>query len=118
MYKKIKVGDIEVEALANGNTPVYYERIFGESYFDLTGEAMTGGIAAKVARQLLFVLNKQATSQRGELSKLNFESFLEWNEQFDPGDLIEVASDIIEFILPKGKSRPKESPVRQNDPTP
>lgn len=115
MYKKINVGDVEVEALSNGNTPVYYERIFNESYFDLTGVEMSGGTVARIARQLLFVLNKQATSQRGELAKLNFESFLEWNEQFDPGDIVEVAGDVIDFVIPKGSSRPKEPPARQKD---
>lgn len=115
MYKKINVGDVEVEALSNGNTPVYYERIFNESYFDLTNDNMSGGAVAKVARQLLFVLHKQATSQRGEMAKLNFESFLEWNEQFDPGDIIEVSTDVMDFIMPKGKSRPKELPARQKE---
>lgn len=94
MFGKVKIGNKEVEMVANAATPYRYQQIFGEDYLKkVTGkeEADPTDFFAKIG----FVMAMQAAKK--DLSKVNRETFYKWLEDFEPADVFNATSEIADI---------------------
>ena len=93
MYKSIEIGGQTLDLLSNGATPIYYQQIFGKDIVKglvLAGEDRV--IAVNMAPELAFVMMHQAN--KTDMSKLNFDMYVEWLEGFGSMDFVE-GNDLI-----------------------
>lgn len=91
MYGRIKIGDKDVELVANAATPYRYQQIFREDYLKkVSGKEETDPTDFFV--KIGFVMAMQAAKK--DMSKINLESFFKWLEGFEPADVFAAASDI------------------------
>ena len=99
MYREIKVGKGTVPMLANGATPIRYRMIFKKDLlneFQKT-EGNNYSVATDTVSELAFILAKAA--EKADMNKLNFETYIEWLEQFEPFDLTEALEDIVDMYV-------------------
>lgn len=94
MYGKVLIGGKEVEMLANAATPYRYQMIFKEDFFKKISrkeETDPRDFFAKMG----YTMAKQA--EKGDMSKLNMDTFLKWLEAFDPADVFSATQDIADI---------------------
>lgn len=91
MFRKIKIGEKEVEMVANGATIVRYKQIFHEDYLRAIAES-DGVRNLEIFGRMGFVMAMQAAKK--DMAKLNEESYIDWLEQFEPMD-VNLAVDSI-----------------------
>lgn len=113
MRKTLVIGDKNIEMEANGATAFRFKKIFAP--LDLFKQFVTAPetpdeVAAQmeVSQMLAFVMAKQAEGV--DMNKLNEDKFIEWLEQFDGGDLLEVLDEVVEVWQSSKKttSKPKK----------
>lgn len=84
----------EVTLSANALTKYRYRQVFGEdlmnSMQDLTDRSV--GEQAEFFEKICYVMMTQAEKRS---DKASIEDFLDWIEQFEPGEIFEAALDII-----------------------
>ena len=99
MYTVLKIGESDVELLANAATPYRVKQIFGLDIMRIFFNAdKDGGIdTANLIPQLAYVMNAQALKQ--DMTKLNEDTFYVWCEQFSAFDLISNSDKIIDVYL-------------------
>ena len=99
MYQEIRIGDKDVQMVANAATAYRYNQVFHEdllSFFTSSGKVKkTDSDYITVSQKLAFVMSKQA--EKVDFSKLNEDAYVEWLEDNDQFELIQVASDIIDI---------------------
>lgn len=88
MYKVIVLNDKKMELMSNAATPIRYKQIFRKDllteFTRLDGKSDDEKLQAiDTIQQLAFVMNKQATASREEINRLNYDSFVEWLEDFE-----------------------------------
>ncbi len=94
MYGKVMIGSKEVEMLANAATPYRYQIIFKEDFFKkVSGKEETD--SRDFFAKLGYTMAKQA--EKGDMSKLNTDTFLMWLEAFEPADVFAATSDIADI---------------------
>lgn len=91
MLGKVKIGEQELEMLANGATPFYYTQIFVDDCLS----KMTNGGTIDMWVKVGFVMLKQAEGT--DMKKVNVGQFLKWLEQFEPLDLPNAVPDILDL---------------------
>ena len=91
MLGKVKIGEQELEMLANGATPLYYTQIFVDDCLS----KMTNGGTIDMWVKVGFVMLKQAEGT--DMKKVNVGQFLKWLEQFEPLDLPNAVPDILDL---------------------
>ena len=101
MYKEIEIGGGEhaktIAFLSNGVTPLFYKQVFKK---DLLQALSNGGemeIAGDSVPELAFIMAKQA--EKADMTKLNFESFIEWLSQFEALDIALNSAKIADVYL-------------------
>ena len=110
MYRVIKIGEKEVEMVANAATVYRYKQIFHEDYFKRINSKDNDGYGnLEIFGRMGFVMAMQA--QEKDLAKLNEESFFAWLEQFNPMD-VNLAVDAIAKLL-NGSSEGTSSPKKE-----
>lgn len=95
MFGTVKIGEKEFEMVANAATPYRYNQIFHEDYMaQVTGKVETDphDFFAKIG----YVMAMQAT-KKTDLSKLNFETYMAWLEQFEPADVFSAVDEIADI---------------------
>ena len=107
MFGTVKIGNKDVDMLANAATPYRYQMIFKEDFFGrVTGkvEVESRDFFAKIG----YVMAMQAV--KADMNKLNVDTFLVWLEGFEPADVFSAAGDIADIYngTREGSSSPKE----------
>ena len=110
MYKEINLttndgGEKAFKFLATGTTAYRYRQIFNQDLMVQLNKMKTfqdGGASDETAdsmifEKLAFIMNAQAEGKN--MNTLNFDSFLEWADQFSGMELITHALEIIELYL-------------------
>lgn len=96
MYRVIKIGDVEVPMLGVASVDVYYKRIFREDPLSIMTSEADNGKKTAIAFGMGFVMAKLAeTKDRKQMLQLTEADYLEWLEQFDYGDYVAAAAEII-----------------------
>ena len=107
MYKEFIIDDKAVPAVCNAALPYRFNMVFGGNFFDYIGAEMQGGQAIELAQKLLFLMAKAA--EGADMSKLNFDIFLEWLAGFTTAGIIDAAPEIVSFAFGrKGEAAPKD----------
>lgn len=124
MYKTIKLKmadgtEKDFGFLAVGSTPYRFKQLFKEdlmksltklmnSKFDGIGDEADFSVTDKLA----FVMNCQA--EKKDLNLQNFDSFLEWVDQFDSSELFDHISEFIGIYL--GNKESTSEPKKEVEP--
>ena len=96
MYRVIKIGDKEVPMLGMASVDVYYKRIFHENPLSIMASDSDNGKKTEIAFGMGFVMAKLAeVKDRKKMLQLTEADYLEWLEQFDYGDYVAAAAEII-----------------------
>ena len=101
MYGSIKIGNKDIEMLANGATPFWFNQIFHEDFFTEAGKLGSDGVTANVFTRVAFVMAMQAAEK--DMKKVNEGQFMKWLEQFDAMDLPNALPDVLEFYQKQSK---------------
>lgn len=124
MFKTIKMTmadgtSKDFNFLAVGSTPYRYKQLFKQDLMkditklinknlDFIGEDADFSVTDKLA----FVMNCQA--EKKDLNLQNFDTFIEWVEQFDASTLFEHISDFIGIYL--GNKESTSEPKKEVEP--
>lgn len=105
--------------LAVGTTPYRYKQIFGKDLMlDITKlvnkdfDSVGADADFSVSDKLAFVMNCHA--EKKDLNCQNFDSFLEWVDQFDASDLFNHMSEFIGIYL--GNKESTSNPKKEVEP--
>lgn len=94
MRRTIKLGEKDVEMVANAMTPVIYKRVFHK---DFLTESQKKDADLNIFQELGFVMARQATvSTREIMEETTLEQYYEWLEGFEAMDIIKSVNDIFE----------------------
>lgn len=111
MYQVIKIGEKDVEMVANAATVYRYKQIFHEDYFVRINAKDNDGFSnLEIFTRMGFVMAMQA--EKKNMAKLNEENFFEWLEQFNPMD-VNLAVDAIARLL-NGSSEGTADPKKES----
>lgn len=103
MLKTVKIGEKEINLLANAATPIRYKMVFGEdimvAFNQINGKKRDEGEILDISSQLAFIMSKQATCNREELKGLTKEAYVEWLEDFGSMDFVNASKDIFDTYL-------------------
>ncbi len=114
MFGTVQIGEKAVPFKASGATPLFFKNIFKDdllnSFTKLSDEDV--GTSADLLCKLAYVMNAQA--EKKNMSELNFESFAEWIDQYDPNDIPEKGAEIIEIYA--GNLQTGSSAKKKNNP--
>lgn len=109
MYKKIKIGEQEMDFLGTAATNIYYKRIFGEDPIELQENAKKASQQIDLYCRLAYIMHEQARhcGDREGMMKINEDTYVEWLDTFDFGDLQDALGQISEVYL--GQQKPMSS---------
>lgn len=91
MFREIKIGEKNVPMLAMASAVVYYKRVFGKdaiaTQYEMADKDLTGEMLSFYA-EMGFIMAKmaEANGDRAKLLALNYESYIEWLDQFETRD--------------------------------
>lgn len=115
MFDKILIGEKEIPMLAMASVDVYYKQIFNEDPLKIQVNA--DGAPSELLElysKMGFVMAKFAELKtRKEMLKLNFDSYIEWLEQFERADYLAVLGDI--RMVYEGERRPSSQEKKEAD---
>lgn len=110
MFKQINLNTIDGEQrafkfLASGTTAYRYRQVFHQDLMMQLNKmglfreegASEEAVDTTVIEKLAFIMNAQADGKN--MNTLNFDSFLEWADQFSSMEMITHASEIVEVYL-------------------
>lgn len=98
MLKTLNIGGQEVELMANAATPFRFKQVFQKDLFQILGnqeKAEAEGVEA--VTQLAYIMAKQA--EKTDMTKLNYEGFIEWLEDFSAMAFVDSAEDILNIYM-------------------
>ena len=99
MRGTVRIGDRDIDLVANGATPFIFKRVFRKDFL-----AETQKEDMDVYAELAFVMSQQADKPMTELlNSLKIEDFYEWIEGFEAMDIVTVAPDI--FAIYQGQTK-------------
>lgn len=113
MFADVKIGEKVVPMLSNAATAIYYKQIFHEDLLVLMNRALKGGESAEgisdITPKLAYIMSIQAEKSR--IKEKNFDTFLEWLEQFEAMEIELAAAQILNTYTAnkKGSSKPKNA---------
>lgn len=119
MLNTVKIGEKELNLLANAATPIRYKMVFGEdimvAFNQINGKKRDEGEILDISSQLAFIMNKQATCDKEALKGLTKEVYIEWLEDFGPMDFVNASTEIFNTYLGTTgtTSKPKNVASRQ-----
>ena len=119
MLNTVKIGEKELNLLANAATPIRYKMVFGEdimvAFNQINGNKRDEGEILDISSQLAFIMNKQATCDKEALKGLTKEVYIEWLEDFGPMDFVNASTEIFNTYLGTTgtTSKPKNVASRQ-----
>jgi hypothetical protein len=97
MYGKVLIGEKEIGMAANAASPIIYRNIFHEDFLRKVQEKDPD---VDLFQKMGYVMAMQAkTSKMSELTKLNFDSYVEWLSQFEPMDIITATGQMSDIYF-------------------
>jgi hypothetical protein len=102
MYKVFKIGEKEVAANVTAALPYRYQQVFKEDFLGFIGKEIDYGKIFELGGKILYIAN--ASAEKKDMNKINFDSFLEFLDQFSNGDLVEASDEIVSFALESTKT--------------
>ena len=107
MIGTVKIGDKEVEMLANAATPFWYNQIFHDDFFTATQNMSddNAGSTVGVFTRVGFVMAKQASTK--DMKKVTEGQFMDWLTEFEAMDLPNAIPDIVEIYMAQTKGTAK-----------
>lgn len=103
MRGTVRIGERDVDMVANGATPFIYKRIFRRDFLTTT---QTDDM--NVYTELAFVMSQQAVKPMSELlNNLTVDNFFEWVEGFEAMDIVNKAAEI--FAIYQGQANPSST---------
>lgn len=93
MKGTVKIGNKNVDMVANALTPVLYKKIFRK---DFLVESQKKDMDLTIFQELAFVMASQAqiVSAKQLMTELNVESYYSWLEEFEAMEIMEAVNDI------------------------
>ena len=105
MLGTVKIGNQEIEMLANGATPFWFNQIFHEDFFTNATKGLDSGATANVFSRVGFVMMKQA--EGADMKKVNEGQFMAWLAEFNPQDVPDAIADIVDLYMEQEKTTAK-----------
>lgn len=102
MFKTVEIDGKGIELAANAATPFRYKQVFHKDLLTILGNeerAETEGVEA--VTELAFIMAKQA--EKADMTKLTYDEFLSWLEDFSAMAFIEGAEDIMNVYMESAK---------------
>lgn len=94
MFKTVRIGEQDVPMLSMASVDLYYNAIFHEDPLVFQTKMGTGEAVGFIMR-MGFVMAKYAeVKERKEMLKLTVESYYDWMDGFERGDLINALEEI------------------------
>lgn len=115
MRGKVKIGDKEVEMLANAASPILYKRVFRRDWFKTLSESQedaSGIESITYFEEMGFIMAMQATLPTDKLISLSYEDYLNWAGRFESEDLMMVVGDIATIY--KGQEETSSVPKKED----
>mgnify|MGYP003290262969 FL=1 len=111
MYKELEVGGDKrkIAFLSNGLTPLFYKQVFKTDLLKALNENGEFSLASDKIPELGFIMMKQA--EKADMTKVNYEGYLEWLSGFEPLDLTLVSPEITDIYF--SNSIPSEEPKKK-----
>lgn len=140
MFTTLKIGEKELNLVANAATAYRYKQVFNEDllvffsglyrgqprfYEDITEEEKEEKLIAwateqdsknvDVSTKLAYIMSLQ--EQKNDFTHVNMETFLEWLDQFETGDLVRKSGEIVAIFYGNQKtlSTPKKKADQQKE---
>lgn len=109
-YKVITIGDQEVPMMALASVDVYFKKVFREDPLALLGSAGDNDAAkAAITFPMGFIMAKFAElKDRKKMLQLTEDEYLDWLEQFEYGDYVAAAPQMLELYYSQKKITVKE----------
>ena len=107
MKRTIKIGERDVEMLANAASPYVYKTLFGQ---DFIKESQSADPDLHLMEKMGFVMAMQAELPTDKLFSLGINQFYAWLTEFDPLDVLNASEAIGELYRDQTKnhSEPKK----------
>lgn len=107
MFGKIKIGEAEMDMVANAATPYWFNQVFHEDFFVKSQEFTDGneGGAVDLFSKMGYIMKNQA--EGADLRKLTLDGYLEWLEQFEVMDMALASADIAMLYAGQTKTTSK-----------
>ena len=127
MRGTVKIGERDVDMLANGASPFIYKKIFhkdflttvGTNYVDADGKKKTD-MDTNAITEMAFVMHMQTVKTFKEiLDTVTVEDFVAWISEFEPLDFAMTMAEIMGLYYQQQKTTvsPKKKRHRQSDHT-
>ena len=124
MRGTVKIGERDVDMLANGASPFIYKKIFhkdflttvGTNYVDADGKKKTD-MDTNAITEMAFVMHMQTEKTFKEiLDAVTVEDFVVWISEFEPLDFAMAMTEIMGLYYQQQKTTvtPKKKHQRQN----
>lgn len=99
MIGTVKIGDHDVEMVANAATAIRYQQVFGGNLLQHFMGNDKAEDAALVVQELAYIMCKSA--EGADMNKLSKTDYISWLEQFEPLDFVngEATTEIINIYL-------------------
>ena len=95
MFGKVKIGEKDVEMLANAATPYRYQQIFHEDFIKkVTGKEDSE--PADFFTKIGFTMAMQASKK--DMSKIGIADFYTWLEGFEPNEVFTAVDAIADLF--------------------
>lgn len=124
MLKSINVGKQPLELLSNGATPIRYKLTFKNDLMVELNQMNNGkkdeAEVVDIVSRLAYIMAQQAQSQttgdKSIITKMSFDNYIEWLENFEAMDFIFASTEVINLYLgqSEGDSKPKKGEGRQS----
>ena len=109
MRGTVRIGQYDVDMLANGASPFIYKRIFKKDFFTAIGDAKNVDI--DTVTEMAYVMHLQTEKTFKEiLDTVKIDDFYEWVTQFEALDLPMATNQIMALYYDQQKTtvRPKK----------
>lgn len=125
MYKEIELETVDGKKkfgfAAIGSTAVRYRQVFHQDLMvqlnklqNMDNEEKEDSVDTSVIDRLAYIMNMQA--EKKDMGKLNFDTFIDWLDQFDGPELFTHMDEIVGLYIGNkaATSNPKNAPARQS----
>ena len=95
MYQVVHIGEKEIPMLSMASIDNYYMQIFGQDPVRILEKNETVSEVVELFKRMGFVMAKFAElKDRKQMFKLNMDSYLDWLDQFERGDVFDAVGAI------------------------
>lgn len=115
MLQTITAGSKQIDLRASGATPIYFKTVFHKDIITALKSMDNEETVQEYAPELAYIMNQQAAGSN--MAMLNYDTFIEWLDQFEPLDLVMAAKDIVTVYLASAKqtATPKKKAVKPKE---